>query len=544
MENERISVNKSNQPETYPGYPTKRFVMDSNANTDLNGVEIPEGPWVLNNSPLPTHEQIISFMESGLAVDSIGRPIHPWAKDLLSEESGGAVIGKGRYWNWGPNKTADPIVITEEARPRLLLITRSDTGALALPGGFVDGNEDPYNSAIRELEEESGLKGVTNGQLVYDGPVADLRTTLNAWAETSAYLFTVPTALEVSGNDDALSADWYYVDELPDTLFGSHAVLVERALEYQRNQQTVHKVLSAPKEERLITEIQAGHMAYQHYIASHDGAEIFVKEHDATQFTDPYREMHSRAYLVKEHTTYQHLHKHGFTSIPEEFALLDDTLLALSHLSKDEGWMWQAPKENNESYIQDVLASLDVLQTVEPLYFEETEHVVSASYETFWREGWDTIDDTIAEKIRSRVAELTSNWHPAHQEKVIELMDALEKIRLHSTTVNRNPDMYFSHNDARQSNIAWHPEKGTRIVDWSWADVAPENADTTMFLIDLAKSGQDVSAYKDMLNKDFAMTLIGFWLAHSTWETRDSNTKVREHQIASASTAFQLISKL
>lgn len=62
-----------------------------------------------------------------------------------------------------------------------------------------------------------------------------------------------------------------------------------------------------------------------------------------------------------------------------------------------------------------------------------------------------------------------------------------------------------------------------------------------MFLIDLAKSGHDISAYKHELNQDFAVTLIGFWLAHSTWETRDSNTTVREHQIASASVAFQLL---
>lgn len=541
MENEQVPMDTFNQLEVYPGYPTERFIMSIDESADLAGIEIPDGPWVLNNSPLPTHEQSIAFMNVGLKLDSIGRPLHPWAENLLSKESGGAVIGKGRYWNWGPNKTADPIVITKEARPRLLLITRSDTGALALPGGFVDQGEDPQLAAIRELEEESGLKGVVNGQLIYSGPVSDARTTLNAWAETSAYLFTIDTPVEVSGSDDALDANWYYLDELPDTLFGSHATLVQYALEYQQAQQSVNKVLAAPKEERVITEVQAGHMAYRHYIASHNGSEIFVKEHDAQQFTDPHREAHSRAYLVKEHSTYEHLRKNGFTAIPEEFTLLEDTLLAMNHLSQDEGWTWQAPEENNLRYIEDVLSSLDTLQTIQPINPETTQHNVSSSYETFWREGWDAMDDAMIKKIIKRVSELTGSWHLAHKKHASQLVHSLQSIRLHSTTIDRNPSMYFSHNDARQSNIAWHPENGTRIVDWSWSDVAPKNADTTMFLTDLAKSGHDISAYKHELNQDFAVTLIGFWLAHSTWETRDSNTTVREHQIASASVAFQLL---
>lgn len=537
-------MNTPNRPEIYPGYPVKRFAINTNENTDLNGIEIPDGPWILNNSPLPTHEQIIDFIESGLAVDSIGRPLHPWAKDLLSEESGGAVIGKGRYWNWGPNKTADPIVITEEDRPRLLLITRSDTGALALPGGFVDSNENPYMSAIRELKEESGLTGVSNGHLIYEGPVADARTTLNAWAETSAYLFTVPEPLEVSGRDDAVDAKWYYLDELTDSLFGSHAALVDRALSYQRSHKKVAKVLAAPKEEKSIAEVQAGHMAYHHYVASHDSIEIFVKEHDSSQFSDPQREAHSRAYLAKEHAIYGHLRRNGFTAIPEEVILIDDTLLAMSHLSEQEGWLWQAPKENTSSYISDVLLRFNSLQTIDSMYARSEQHEVAASYETFWREGWDAIDDSVAVSIIQRINELTRNWEPAYQTAVDELISSLETIRLHATTINKNPDLYFAHNDARQSNIAWHPEQGARIVDWSWADVAPKNADATMFLIDLAKSGHDIAPYKEAFNKDFALTLIGFWLAHSTWETRDSDTTVREHQIASASIAFQLINSL
>lgn len=218
--------------ERYPGYPVEHFSLDLPLERPLQDIVIPEGPWSLNARPLPTPEASRLFNEQGYKTDSLGRPLHPWARQLLSAETGGVTTGKGAYWNWGPNLTVDPIVITNEARPRILLIERSDTGALALPGGFADGDELPRDGALRELKEETGLELTQAGKLIYQGPVADLRTTLHAWAETSAFLFYVDEACEVTGNDDALSADWYYIDELPTTLFGSHAVLVKMALKY------------------------------------------------------------------------------------------------------------------------------------------------------------------------------------------------------------------------------------------------------------------------------------------------------------------------
>ena len=309
-----------------------------------------------------------------------------------------------------------------------------------------------------------------------------------------------------------------------------------------RSSAEIDTVLSIPKEERTITEIQAGHMAYRHYIASYNTIEIFMKEHDSREFTDPKRESHSRAYLVKEYAAYEHLRSKGFTAIPDEVRLIDDTLLAMNNLSKHDDWAWQVPLEYKERYINDILLSLEALQTIEPLSNESTE--VTASYETFWREGWDAIDDIIADKITNRVSELTKNWHPEQQKTVATLLRSFKDLRHQALVVDRSPVLFFSHNDARQSNIAWHLEKGVCIVDWSWSDVAPKDADVTMFLIDLAKSGHDVTTYAHRLNQDFALTLIGFWLAHSIWQTKDSNTEVREHQVASAAVAFQLLNSI
>jgi len=40
---------------------------------------------------------------------------------------------------------------------------------------------------------------------------------------------------------------------------------------------------------------------------------------------------------------------------------------------------------------------------------------------------------------------------------------------------------------------------------------------------------------------DHAITLIGFWLAHSIWQPRDGDETVRIQQIASAAAAYELV---
>ena len=57
--------------------------------------------------------------------------------------------------------TADCIVITKEADAKVLLIQRGDEpdkGCWAFPGGFMNMDETTEQCAIRELEEETGLK--------------------------------------------------------------------------------------------------------------------------------------------------------------------------------------------------------------------------------------------------------------------------------------------------------------------------------------------------------------------------------------------------
>ena len=60
-----------------------------------------------------------------------------------------------------PAVTADCVVITREAEPKVLLIQRGDQpfkGGWAFPGGFMNMDETTEQCAVRELEEETGLR--------------------------------------------------------------------------------------------------------------------------------------------------------------------------------------------------------------------------------------------------------------------------------------------------------------------------------------------------------------------------------------------------
>ena len=59
----------------------------------------------------------------------------------------------------------------------IVLVQRSDSGKWGLPGGMVDWGEDIPTAAVRELEEETGLKLVKIRRLVgvYSSPDRDPR---------------------------------------------------------------------------------------------------------------------------------------------------------------------------------------------------------------------------------------------------------------------------------------------------------------------------------------------------------------------------------
>jgi 8-oxo-dGTP diphosphatase len=130
-----------------------------------------------------------------------------------------------------PAVTVDAVVFTmREGRREVLLIERKHApfaGTWALPGGFVEMEEPLEAAALRELEEETGVTGVTLAQLgAFGDPNRDPRGRTIAvafWGETD-WRQHAP-----EGGDDAAKAAWFPVDALPPLAF-DHGEMVQLAL--------------------------------------------------------------------------------------------------------------------------------------------------------------------------------------------------------------------------------------------------------------------------------------------------------------------------
>ena len=114
---------------------------------------------------------------------------------------------------------------------KLLLIERGGQpfrGSWALPGGFVDIDEDLETAALRELEEETGVKDLFVEQLYTFGAVnRDPRGRVISVAYYSLVNLQDHPAVAAS---DATKAEWFSVNELPDLAF-DHRQIIERANE-------------------------------------------------------------------------------------------------------------------------------------------------------------------------------------------------------------------------------------------------------------------------------------------------------------------------
>ena len=184
----------------YFGYPPQddRLVVAEPA-YDLRGrIVLPwDGPWHVNQHdnkphgtpPLPGP----SAFPDGTRFDCFDRPIHPWLEEMITNPDIGVATGTGAYWAWGENITVDPIPIRHDlSEPHILMIERGDTGHVALAGGFWDKPEPIIGGNIREAREETGIdlsRLMYKSQLIYDGPVGDMRTTAHAWPRTKAIRF-------------------------------------------------------------------------------------------------------------------------------------------------------------------------------------------------------------------------------------------------------------------------------------------------------------------------------------------------------------------
>jgi 8-oxo-dGTP diphosphatase len=131
------------------------------------------------------------------------------------------------------NLAVDLVILTiREQRLNVLLIERGKEpflGQLALPGGFLHDDEDLDDAAVRELEEETGIRGenLHLEQLrTYAAPGRDPRGRV----ASVAYLAIAPHLPTPVAGTDAAAARWMAVDERFMLAF-DHEVILRDAID-------------------------------------------------------------------------------------------------------------------------------------------------------------------------------------------------------------------------------------------------------------------------------------------------------------------------
>jgi 8-oxo-dGTP diphosphatase len=127
-----------------------------------------------------------------------------------------------------PAVTVDCIIfgLDSGSQLKVLLVQRAQDpfqGHWALPGGFVEMDEDLETAALRELEEETGVRDVFIEQLfTFGAPGRDPRGRV---ISVSYYALVNLAEHPVNAGSDAHGADWFPLDALPPLAFDHERIL-------------------------------------------------------------------------------------------------------------------------------------------------------------------------------------------------------------------------------------------------------------------------------------------------------------------------------
>ncbi len=142
---------------------------------------------------------------------------------------------RGRYIYDYPRAalTTDSVVFCYERKQLQVLLIRRGLapylGKWALPGGFLEQGETVEQCAMRELEEETGVKDIYLQQFhVFSDPRRDPREQV----VTTAFIALVrKNECTLLAGDDASDARWFPCDNLPPLAF-DHQEIISHALRF------------------------------------------------------------------------------------------------------------------------------------------------------------------------------------------------------------------------------------------------------------------------------------------------------------------------
>jgi 8-oxo-dGTP diphosphatase len=122
--------------------------------------------------------------------------------------------------------TADALVFAVcNGRKSVLLIRRGNVpykGLWAVPGGFLEMDEELETAANRELLEETGIEGIELKQMHTFGTVGrDPR----GRQITVVFTGTVEKEIKPTAGDDAAEAKWFDIEDLPELAFDHDKII-------------------------------------------------------------------------------------------------------------------------------------------------------------------------------------------------------------------------------------------------------------------------------------------------------------------------------
>jgi 8-oxo-dGTP diphosphatase len=179
--------------------------------------------------------RLANTRESALCLGIADDRIEPMAK-------------KGTYiYEWPrPTVTTDAAVFSlSRGKAWLLLVNRKHDpyqGYWAIPGGFIEMDEELEDAAARELHEETGLANVHLEQMRTYGTVGrDPRGRQITVVFLGVIEGDPPT---VTGGDDAAEARWFEIDHLPENMAFDHDVVARFAIDKLKRKKIYREAVS------------------------------------------------------------------------------------------------------------------------------------------------------------------------------------------------------------------------------------------------------------------------------------------------------------